>query len=192
LRFISPHGNLLKRKRLKVREFVPPGQSQFEKLLAECDAAPRSQAGLVVRFLCLTGLRISEAKGLKWENVSEGGIFVPAHLTKSGKSRSIPRLPSITGVLERLKGLESGEFILPRQNARKAIESACRRAGLPRMSFHCFRHYFTTKCIESGVDMPTVARWLGHQDGGALLSRTYFHLIDEHSQRMAERVRIGA
>jgi integrase len=61
---------------------------------------------------------------------------------------------------------------------------------LNRISHHDFRHLFATRCIESGVDLPTVARWLGHQDGGALLSRTYFHLVDEHSRRMAARVRI--
>lgn len=39
-------------------------------------------------------------------------------------------------------------------------------------------------------DVPTAARWLGHQDGGALLGRTYFHLVDHHSRRMAARVRL--
>jgi hypothetical protein len=41
----------------------------------------------------------------------------------------------------------------------------------------------------SGVDLPTLARWLGHQDGGALLARVYFHLADQHSRQMAERLR---
>ena len=30
-----------------------------------------------------------------------------------------------------------------------------------------------TSCIESGVDIPTVSRWLGHRDGGALAMRVY-------------------
>ena len=25
-----------------------------------------------------------------------------------------------------------------------------------------------TRCIEAGIDIPTVSRWLGHQDGGVL------------------------
>jgi len=36
-----------------------------------------------------------------------------------------------------------------------------------------FRHIFATTCIESGVDIPTVAGWLGHNDGGLLAMRTY-------------------
>jgi integrase len=50
------------------------------------------------------------------------------------------------------------------------------------------RHLFATRCIESGVDIPTVSRWLGHKDGGALAMKTYGHLRDEHSQAMAAKV----
>jgi integrase len=60
------------------------------------------------------------------------------------------------------------------------------------MSPHCFRHLFATRCLECGVDVPTVARWLGHQDRGMTLLKTYSHLVDEHSRQMAGRVRIAA
>lgn len=43
--------------------------------------------------------------------------------------------------------------------------------------------------IESGVDIPTVSRWLGHKDGGALAMKTYGHLRNEHSQAMAQKVK---
>jgi integrase len=44
-------------------------------------------------------------------------------------------------------------------------------------------HIFAASCIEQGVNIPTVSRWLGHQDGGALCMKTYGHLRDEHSRR---------
>jgi integrase len=50
------------------------------------------------------------------------------------------------------------------------------------------RYLFATRCIESGVDIPTVSRWLGHQDGGALCIKTYGHLRDEHSANEAKKV----
>jgi integrase len=50
------------------------------------------------------------------------------------------------------------------------------------------RHLFATRCIESGVDIPTVSRWLGHKDGGALAMKTYGHLRREHSIAQAQRV----
>jgi site-specific recombinase XerD len=50
------------------------------------------------------------------------------------------------------------------------------------------RHLFATTCIESGVDIPTVSRGLGHKDGGALAMKVYGHLGDQHSSNMAQRV----
>ena len=50
------------------------------------------------------------------------------------------------------------------------------------------RHLFATRCIESGVDIPTVSRWLGHKDGGALAMKVYGHLRDQHSVDMAQKV----
>jgi hypothetical protein len=44
-------------------------------------------------------------------------------------------------------------------------------------------------CIKAGVDIPTVSRWLGHQDGGALAMKVYGHLRNQHSQEMAKKVR---
>ena len=44
----------------------------------------------------------------------------------------------------------------------------------------------------SGVDIPTVARWLGHQEGGALAMKVYGHLRNEHSANMAKKVSFRA
>jgi hypothetical protein len=38
------------------------------------------------------------------------------------------------------------------------------------------------------VDIPTVSRWLGHKDGGALAMKVYGHLRDQHSSAMAQKV----
>jgi len=38
------------------------------------------------------------------------------------------------------------------------------------------------------VDIPTVSRWLGHKDGGALAMKTYGHLRHEHSIAQAQCV----
>jgi len=42
-----------------------------------------------------------------------------------------------------------------------------------QMSDNDLRHLFATRCVEAGVDIPTVSRWLNHQDGGALAMKTY-------------------
>jgi len=73
---------------------------------------PARPAGLLVRFLCLTGLRIAEARALKWENVFPDRIEGPVTIAKSGKSRSIPALQGLQDVLQRLRGLDGGELVL--------------------------------------------------------------------------------
>jgi hypothetical protein len=50
---------------------------------------------------------------------------------------------------------------------------------------------FATRCIEAGVDIPTVSRWLGHVDGGALAMKVYGHLRRSHSQESAKLVTFG-
>ena len=62
------------------------------------------------------------------------------------------------------------------------------KTEFPKFTHHDFRHFFATTCIESGVDIPTVSRWLGHSDGGALAMRVYGHLQVEHSLAMSKRV----
>src|SRR5438309_2279784 len=62
------------------------------------------------------------------------------------------------------------------------------RMSIPRTEKYDFRHYFATTCIEEGVDIPTVSRWLGHSDGGALAMQRYGHLRHEHSAAMMKRV----
>jgi len=73
--------------------------------------------------------------------------------------------------------------------AQKSIDRAAKIVGMSRITHHDLRHLFATMCIESGVDIPTVSRWLGHKDGGALAMKTYGHLRDEHSAAQAEKVR---
>ncbi len=74
------------------------------------------------------------------------------------------------------------------QECQGAINTACKKLGIARFTHHDLRHLFATRCIESGVDIPTVSRWLGHKDGGALAMKTYGHLRDLHSTNMAQKV----
>jgi integrase len=70
----------------------------------------------------------------------------------------------------------------------KSIDRVAKLAGAKRITDHDLRHLFATRCLESGVDIPTVSRWLGHRDGGALCLKTYGDLRDGHSQTQALKV----
>jgi hypothetical protein len=48
------------------------------------------------------------------------------------------------------------------------------------------------RCLEKGVVIPTVSRWLGHADGGGLAMKVYGHLRRSPSQQAAQLVTLGA
>jgi hypothetical protein len=43
----------------------------------------------------------------------------------------------------------------------------------------------------SGIDFMTIARWVGHKDGGILIGKVYGHLSNEHAQAQAARMNFG-
>jgi integrase len=104
----------------------------------------------------------------------------------------IPIFPPLAGLLEEIRarrGKEPVDSPLMRvHECKRALRSACQAARVKPITHHDLRHLFATRCIESGVDIPTVSRWLGHSDGGALAMRTYGHLRHEHSTAQAAKV----
>ena len=189
LRATIPAAGKVKRRPVECKDRVILSPDQLAKLFAELDRRPRSHGGLVIRFLVNTGFRINEARQLKWADVHLNRIIAPGAITKNGKPRTVPFVAGTSEVLGELRRVGDGVLVLPQAEVQTSLRRACVVLGLPRLSHHDFRHMFATRCITSGVDIPTVARWLGHRDGGALLSRLYFHLIDEHSRAMADKVK---
>ncbi len=188
---IVPAARKLKRRRLQLKDRPLLSQMQFNRLLDELDRRPQTHAGLVVRFLAHTGLRINEARQLRWADVHEDFILCPSTITKNGHPRMIPFVNGIADVLARLRTVAAGsELVLPQGEGKRSLNQACKLAEVPHLSHHDFRHLFATRCVQAGVDLPTLARWLGHRDGGALLGKTYYHLADEHSRKMAGKVQI--
>lgn len=53
-------------------------------------------------------------------------------------------------------------------------QSICKRANIRYVSFHALRHTFATRLIESGTDIKTVSKLLGHSDVFITLN-TYVH-----------------
>lgn len=63
---------------------------------------------------------------------------------------------------------------------------ARRAAGIPagrEHGCHMLRHLYASRLIAGGVDVRTVAEYLGHADGGALVLRTYSHLMPDAEER---------
>lgn len=154
----------------------------------------------LVRFLAFTGLRVGEARFVTWADVSfqRGEIVVRGNpetglkRRQVGEFRTVPLIPDARALLERLRQERPDEPdtqpVMQVGECQRAMDRAAGAVGMERISHHDLRHLFATRCIESGVDIPTVSRWLGHKDGGALAMRVYGHLRDAHSAEMARKV----
>ena len=190
----------IKRPKVSNSKVVIPSREQFTKLVAQirqsdgrADSQRKSKAGAdLVEFLAFSGARIGEARASAWEDVKFEKDMIWLHGTKSEDSdRLIPMPAALRDFLLRLKK-ESTEppqgKIFKTDSAKKCLATACEKLEFPKFTHHDFRHFFATTCIESGVDIPTISRWLGHGDGGALAMRVYGHLQVEHSLAMIKRV----
>jgi integrase len=111
--------------------------------------------------------------------------------TKSASAeRTIPVNAALRTVLDRIKSRRVGPKtkLVIMAEPRTAMRRACERLNLAPLRNHDLRHFFASVCIASGVDIPTISRWLGHADGGALAMKTYGHLLKDHSQAAAKKV----
>ena len=202
-RFENPAREVDRTKVLQ-KDLRLPEPEQFRELVKTIRARKDGYAVHVanlVEFLAYSGMRAySEAAWVTWEDVdgSRKEIVVrgdPDTGTKGGSTRRRPILPDMEELLRNLKaerevaGIPATGKVMEVTCCREALAVACAKIGVTKITAHDLRHLFATRCIEAGVDIPTVSRWLGHKDGGILAMKTYGHLRDEHSKAMAQRVR---
>jgi integrase len=187
----------ISRAKLKKKVLELPSAAQFHALakhIAEAGARQSKDCADMVRLLAYSGVRLAEAVELRWNHIDEAKKQLRVPGTKSEKSvRWIPLFPALAALLDEIRarrGPESADAaILGVKECKGALASGCAALGIKRITHHDLRHLFATRCIESGVDIPTVSRWLGHADGGALAMRVYGHLRHEHSTAQAAKVR---
>ena len=120
-----------------------------------------------IRVAALTGLRIGEVLGMKWEHVDfeSGRLTLPA--TKTG--RRVHDLP--TPALELLAGLPrftafcftTGRAGITYKTARACFTRACEVAGLDGVRLHDLRRTVMTSAAAAGVGTHILRDLLGHR-----------------------------
>ena len=190
----------VKRTPLRAKQIVLPTTEKFSSLIVEMRAGHSRDSINCADFaagLAFTGCRLGEAREITWQDVDfkAGEIVVrgdAATATKNWELRRVPLIRDARALFERMRSDRPGEPLDAKvfrvAECQKSLDRAAKKVGADRITHHDLRHLFATRCIESGVDIPTVSRWLGHKDGGALAMKTYGHLRREHSIAQAARV----
>lgn len=184
----------LERKPAKKKLLRLPNRSQFAAIVAYVRRQPGwgRIAGDLVEGLAYSGMRVGESRRLTWSHLDfeKGLTVIPGEKTENAP-RIVPMTADFRRLVEQIKGdttPDPNARVFRAKECRGSLASACKEVGVPKLNHHDLRHLFATTCIESGVDVPTVALWLGHADGGALAMRTYGHIRPEHSVEAAKRV----
>lgn len=136
------------------------------------------------------GLRLSEVLHLQVSDIDSARMTIRVAQGKGGKDRytvlsarllealrAYWRLYHPTGWLFPGKG---DERPMDPSSLQKAYLTAKRRAGLTKPGgIHTLRHCFATHLLESGVDLHTIQRLLGH---GHLSTTTRYFQLTRHTQ----------
>ncbi len=60
------------------------------------------------------------------------------------------------------------------------------RIGMRAITLHGLRHYFTTQCLESGIEKKVVQIWLGHSSYQKTID-IYSHIQNNFSELEAQK-----
>ena len=171
-------------------------RTELVRLLDEVPAKWRP----LFELLVATGLRISEAIGLRWSDLVLDGSAphlqvrraIVKGATVAPKSRHgarlIPLTPELAATLRahRPRNAADDAFVFPGRDGgasdqgslrRRVLIPAAERAGLTGVGFHTLRHTCASMLIESGLSPLRLQRWMGHHSPAFTLD-TYGHLID--------------
>ena len=122
----------------------------------------------VIRFLALTGLRVSEALAIQWEHVdlSSGRLLLPE--TKTGRRwHDVPAT-----ALQLLTSLprfgpwpfsSTGRAAITYKTVHKVFRGACERAGIADARIHDLRRGVLSAAAASGANVAVLQQLLGHR-----------------------------
>jgi integrase/recombinase XerD len=148
-------------------------EEDLNALFASCEPADR----LLFRFFLMTGFREQETMYCTWKDVNASTVSVrhkPQYgwSPKAYKEREVPVPAALTKELREAKEQATSPLLFPTSSGEpdghmlRTLKRAAQRAGLDPAEFflHKFRATFATTCLQKGVDLTTVQKWLGHTD----------------------------
>jgi integrase len=193
LRAENPARGLQRVRVSRNKEFYVPSVVELEGLLREIRRGSNvrgPELAALAEFMAWTGTGPDEASRVCGRDVFFDKELLRIRGTKSAaRDRWLPMNRPVLLLLKRLRDervrLVAGEPLFRYRTFQRSLDRACAVVGIPRLTHYDLRHFFCTRCLECGVQIPVLAAWMGHSDGGALLLRTYAHVRNEHGAEQA-------
>lgn len=136
-------------------------------------------------FCCFTGLRFSDVKALRWENIEHGIIVL-----RMKKTREIVRVPISDNAKQFLpEAKKDGPVfqISPLNTLTRGLKLWAKEAGVKKdLHFHMSRHTFGTLTLEHGADIYTISKLLGHSS--VQTTQIYAKVLDEGRKKAVDAI----
>lgn len=177
-----------------------PSPQLAADFLAMC-LAEDEERGQFIAWLAYSALRITSAAFLRWEEVNFDAARY-RRVMKGGREVFIPLLPQAVDLLRRRwekagrprvglvwtwkNGLDN-EF----KKVRRIMRKFAVGLGIDLSYPHALRHHMASVALANGFSPGEVALMLGHQDGGALVLKTYGHVIPTVLDQKVAQLRIA-
>lgn len=184
----------------------PPRFLTKEELKKLIDVAtPRYKN--IIKLLVNTGLRDSELRHIKLEDIGFENRTMTVHAGKTKDFRVLPlneeaytelsflrdKFYSTTRKPRIIMRTEDQNIYVfcdeagnPIKKLTSPITKTAKKAGLKGVSPHTLRHTFASHLVMSGVDLRTVQRLLGHKNISTTM--VYSHLTEDHLARGVEKL----
>lgn len=141
------------------------------KLIAAAEGSRNPLLASIIRLLLATGMRVGELLSARWENVDvdRQTLFLPT--TKNGRSRFVPLAQAAIKAIAELPRAQGAVFLFPSPKCpgehlttiKHGWQTARDAADLPGLRIHDLRHSSASFMINSGVDIYSVGKVLGHR-----------------------------
>jgi integrase len=133
-------------------------------------------------FSCLTGLRWSDVANLKWENVHliDNVNYIIFTIKKTKDSEMLPISQEARDLLGEAGFEHDKIFKGLRYSAwnNSVLSNWVLSSGIKKyITFHCARHTHATLLLNSGVDIFTVSKMLGHRE--VRTTQIYAKIVNE-------------
>ena len=170
-------------------EVVCPTAQEWARIVSNLSGL--GEGSVRVKFLAYIGARPNEPLAVRVRDVDFVTNTVQISGTKTAAAdRRVPMTQDLRDLLWNWiekKGLKPDEPLFRAASCRKALITACRRAGVPQFSRYALRHFFITQALPH-VNVRELADIVGHEDRGVTLLKTYAHVISGAAQEAMSKV----
>lgn len=146
---------------------------------------------LIIMFLYYAGLRLDEARNIKWQDIDFERKTIHLKITKGDKERIVFLHDKINAVLKMYGTKKEGLVFLSQRDGKynkrtiqQIIKTASKKAGIKKnVTPHTLRHSFATHLLEGGADIRYIQQLLGHKD--LKTTQIYTHVANKDIKKLA-------